>query len=113
MAKFLSSLIIAAVMGAAVVDAATPVVVFNLPLTVECRDVTPQRYEAAYRRKIFEAVIKISPQLLAGEEKDLKKLHYEISTGRQMPVVSFAPTERSEGSRVELPRNRDPSLRSG
>ena len=94
MAKFLSSLMVAAVMGAAVADAATPVVVFDLPLTVECRDVTPQRYEASYKRKIFEAVIKISPQLLAGDEKDLKKLHYEISTGQQMPVVSFAPSSQ-------------------
>ncbi|MGA7702769.1 MAG: hypothetical protein WCB27_24500, partial [Thermoguttaceae bacterium] len=82
------------ILGAAVADAETPVVVFDLPLTVECRDVTPQRYEASYRRKIFEAVVRISPQLLAGEEKDLKKLHYEISTAQQMPVVSFVPSSQ-------------------
>ena len=94
MVKFLSRLMVAAVMGVAVAHAETPVVVFDLPLTVECRDVTPQRYEASYQRKIFEAVIKISPQFLAGEEKDLKKLHYEISTEQQMPVVSFAPNSQ-------------------
>jgi hypothetical protein len=94
MAKALFILAIVVFLGAAVAHAATPVVVFDLPLTVECRDVTPQRYEASYKRKIFEAVIKISPQLLAGDEKDLKKLHYEISTGQQMPVVSFAPSSQ-------------------
>ena len=94
MAKSLSLLVAAAFLGAAVANAETPVVVFDLPLTVECRDVTPRRYEANYHRKIFEAVVKISPQLLAGEEKDLKKLHYEISTGQQMPVVSFAPSSQ-------------------
>ena len=94
MAKSLPLLLVAAFLGAAVADAETPVVVFDLPLTVECRDVTPQRYEASYHRKIFEAVVKISPQLLAGEEKDLKKLHYEISTAQQMPVVSFAPAHK-------------------
>src|SRR5664279_5518159 len=88
MAKFLATLIVVAVMGVAAAHAEVPAVVFDLPLAVECRDVTPPRYEANYQRKIFEAVIKISPQLVAGEEKDLKRLHYEISTGQQMPVVS-------------------------
>jgi hypothetical protein len=94
MARFLSRLMVVAVMGAAVANAETPTVVFDLPLTVECRDVTPHRYEASYQRKIFEAVVKISPQLLAGEEKDLKRLHYEISTEQQMPVISFAPSSQ-------------------
>ena len=92
MTKCLSLLIVA--MCVAVARAETPAVVFDLPFTVECRDVTPQRYEASYQRKIFEAVIKISPQLVAGEEKDLRKLHYEISTEQQMPVVSFAPSSQ-------------------
>ena len=74
------------------VRAETPAVVFDVPLTSECRDVTPQGFREAYRREIIEAVFKISPQLLAGEEKDLKLLHYEISTEQQMPVVSFLPS---------------------
>lgn len=71
--------------------AEAPLVVFDLPLTVECRDVTPKDYEDSYRKKVFEAVFKISPQLLAGDEKDLKRLHYEISTEQQMPIVSYLP----------------------
>ncbi len=60
----------AAILGVtAVAHAEPPLVVFDLPLTVECRDVTPQRYEASYQRKIFEAIIKISPELAAGKEK--------------------------------------------
>ena len=91
MPKFIPVLL---VLVANVAQAEVPAVVFDLPLTVECRDVTPQRYEASYQRKIFEAVIKISPQLQVGEEKDLKKLHYEISTEQQMPIVSYAPNSQ-------------------
>ncbi len=94
MARKLFGLLAVLVIGTVIAKAETPAVVFDLPLTVECRDVTPRRYEESYRRKIVEAVIKISPQLLAGEEKDLKRLHYEISTGQQMPVVSFAPSSQ-------------------
>jgi hypothetical protein len=71
--------------------AEVPVVVFDVPLTTECRDVTPQGFREAYQREIIEAVFKVSPQLMVGEEADLKKLHYEISTEQQMPVVSYLP----------------------
>jgi hypothetical protein len=71
--------------------AESPLVVFDVPFSVECRDVTPRDRQAASARKIIEAVVKISPQMYAGEEQDLKRLHYEISTGQQMPVVSFLP----------------------
>jgi hypothetical protein len=53
--------------------------------------VTPQGFREAYQREIIEAVFKVSPQLMAGEEANLKKLHYEISTEQQMPVVSYLP----------------------
>lgn len=85
----------AAILGLApAARAEAPAVVFDLPLTVECRDVTPKRYEESYRRKIVEAVIKLSPRLLAGDERDLKKLHYEISSEQQMPVVGYAPNSQ-------------------
>lgn len=79
------------ILGGTAGRAEIPVVVFDVPLTTECRDVTPQGFREAYQREIIEAVFKISPQLLAGEEKDLKRLHYEISTEQQMPVVHFLP----------------------
>jgi hypothetical protein len=68
------------------------VVVFDVPLIAECRDVTPRGFREAYQREIIEAVFKVSPQLVAGDESDLKKLHYEISTEQQMPVVSYLPS---------------------
>jgi hypothetical protein len=71
--------------------AEVPVVVFDVPLTTECREVTPKGFREAYHREIIEAVFKISPQLLTGDEKDLTRLHYEISTEQQMPVVHFLP----------------------
>ena len=71
--------------------AEVPIVVFDVPLITECRDVTPQGFREAYKREIIEAVFKVSPQLLEGEERDLKRLHYEISTEQQMPVVSYLP----------------------
>ncbi len=81
----------AVVLGGVASRAEVPVVVFDVPLTTECRDVTPQGFRQAYQREIIEAVFKISPKLLAGEEKDLTRLHYEISTEQQMPVVHFLP----------------------
>jgi|GEM_PF-1319883 len=71
--------------------AEVPLVVFDVPLTTECREVTPKGFRESYQREIIEAVFKISPQLLTGEEKDLTRLHYEISTEQQMPVVHFLP----------------------
>ena len=71
--------------------AEVPLVVFDVPLIAECRDVTPRGFREAYQRQIIEAVFKMSPQLVAGDESDLKKLLYEISTEQQMPVVSYLP----------------------
>jgi hypothetical protein len=71
--------------------AESPLVVFDVPFSVECRDVTPKERQAASARKIIEAVVKISPQMYAGEERDIRRLHYEISTEQQMPIVSFLP----------------------
>jgi hypothetical protein len=72
-------------------QAEVPVVVFDVPLTAECRDATPPGFREAYKRDVIEAVFKVSPQLLAGSERDLKRLHYEISTEQQMPVVGYLP----------------------
>ena len=80
--------------GGTAARAEVPLVVFDVPLIAECRDVTPKGFREAYKREIIEAVFKISPQLLAGEEKDLKRLHYEISTEQQMPVVSYLPSSQ-------------------
>lgn len=80
------------VLAGTATKAEVPVVVFDVPLITECRDVTPRGFREAYKREIIEAVFKISPQLLAGEEQDWKQLHYEISTEQQMPVVSFLPS---------------------
>ncbi len=74
--------------------AETPAVLFDIPFTVECRDVTPKGYEDAYKKKVIEAVFRISPQLVAGEESDLKKLHYEITSDRRTPVISYAPSSQ-------------------
>ena len=84
----------ALVLVAAAGKAEVPVVEFDVPLIAECRDVTPKGFREAYQREIIEAVFQISPQLRAGEEKDLKKLHYEISTEQQMPVISYAPSSQ-------------------
>jgi hypothetical protein len=77
---------------AAVAKAETPLVVFDTPLTAECRDVTPRGFRESYKREVIEVVFKVSPQLLSGDEKDLKRLHYEISTEQQMPVLGYLPS---------------------
>jgi len=84
----------AAVLVGSTGRAEVPVVVFDVPLISECREVTPKGFREAYQRQVIEAVFKVSPQLLAGDEKDLKRLHYEISTDQQMPVVSYLPSSQ-------------------
>ena len=69
-----------------------PLVAFDVPFTLACRDVTPMARRETYQRKIIEAVVKISPQLLSGEEGSLKRLHYEISSDGQMPVLGYLPS---------------------
>jgi hypothetical protein len=68
-----------------------PLVVFDVPFSAECRDVTPKNRAETYQRKIVEAVFRISPQVYSGQDTDVKRLRYEISTEQQMPVVSFLP----------------------
>lgn len=86
--------VIAAVLLYSGARAESPAILFDIPLIAECRDVTPKGFREAYKREIFEAVFKISPQLVAGDEKGLKRLHYEISTEQQMPVVGFLPNSQ-------------------
>jgi len=83
-----------AVLAGTASRAEVPLVVFDVPLIAECRDVTPKGFREAYKREVIEVVFKVSPQLLAGEEKDLKRLHYEISTEQQMPVVGYLPSSQ-------------------
>ena len=54
----------------------TPLVVFDLPLTIECRDVTPNVLRRATRERSWRQWSRFH-QLLAGEEKT-SALHYEI-----------------------------------
>lgn len=89
-----SILAAAAALVATVSKAEVPVVVFDVPLISECREVTPKGFREAYQRQVIEAVFRVSPQLLTGDEKDLKRLHYEISTDQQMPVVSYLPSSQ-------------------
>lgn len=91
-AKWFSALFLALIgLGQTIARAEAPLVVFDLPYTVECRDVTPKGYEASYGRTVLEAVFRISPRLMAGREKDLRRLHYEISTEQQMPILGYLP----------------------
>jgi hypothetical protein len=79
-------LLAAATLGGLATDAAAenPVVVFDVPLCVECRDAPPKARQAAHPRKIIKAVFKISPQMYAGKEKDLTRIRYEVSTEQQV-----------------------------
>ncbi len=91
--RWATAVTITSSLGAAAM-AEVPYVEFDVPLIAECRDVTPKGFREAYKREIIEAVFNVSPQLLAGEEKDLKRLHYEISTEQQMPVVGYLPSSQ-------------------
>lgn len=90
LACFVSALLFLAFVGTRA-EAEAPLVVFDMPFALECREVTPKGYRESYQKRVIEAVFKISPQLLAGEERDLRRLRYEISTEQQMPIVGYLP----------------------
>lgn len=93
-AIFVTALLLMIATRSRSVAADTPLVEFDVGYTIACKDTTPPEFaDRNPNRKIIEAVIAISPKLVAGNESDLLELYLEIySPDDQMPVISFAPS---------------------
>ena len=70
-----------------------PRVVFDMPYTVSCRDVTPPEFAAANPGdKLIEVKLGISSLLQAGKEQDLAQYFIRVETPqRTMEVIDFLP----------------------
>jgi hypothetical protein len=84
---------VAACFPSPVVWSAAPEVTFDIPFTIECRDVTPKGFRETHpSEKIIEAKFRVSMRITKGIEKDIKDLVYVIdSPERRLNVSDFIP----------------------
>lgn len=75
-------------------------VVFDLPLTVECRDVSPTDFAEAHPTlKVIEAKFKISARIAAGSESDIVDFLYIIaSPDKKMRFQDYLPNTALESA---------------
>lgn len=75
-------------------------VVFDLPLTVECRDVSPTDFEEAHPTlKVIEAKFRISARIVAGSESDIVDFLYVIaSPDKKMRFQDYLPNTALEST---------------
>jgi hypothetical protein len=75
-------------------------VVFDLPETVECRDVTPQDFAQAHPAlKVIEARFRISARMASGSESDIVDFLYIIaSPDKQMRFQDYLPNTSLEST---------------
>jgi len=82
--------------------AAETVVVFDLPTSVACRDITPEGFaQANPDRRVFEARLEISTRI-AGEEAPIEELAFEfISPDGRWAVYDYFPRTTVEAEFAE------------
>jgi hypothetical protein len=75
-------------------------IVFDLPLTVECRDATPPDFAAAHPTlKVIEAKFQISARIVAGSESDIVDFLYIIaSPDRKLRFQDYLPNTMLESA---------------
>ncbi len=75
-------------------------VVFDLPLTVECRDVSPAGFaESNPTLKVIEAKFRVSARIVAGVESDVVDFMYIIaSPDRKMKFQDYLPNTMLESA---------------
>ena len=83
-------------------------VLFDLPDTIECTDVTPQNFAANHPDlKVIEAKLRISARIPEGKETDLVDFLYMItSAGMRMKIQDYLPNTTLEstvqGDQIEI-----------
>ena len=83
-------------------------VVFDLPDTIECTVVTPQKFAANHPDlKVIEAKVRISARILDGNQADIVDFLYMItSPGLHMKIQDFLPNTTLEstvqGDQIEI-----------
>ncbi len=74
-------------------------VAFDLPASIECRDVTPPGFAAADYLKVIEGKLRISARLLDGAEGEIVDFVYEIrNTDRRLRFQDYLPNTTLESA---------------
>ena len=88
--------------------AADTQVIFDLPDTIECTDVTPEKFAANHPDlKVIEAKLRISARIPEGSETDIVDFLYMItSPGMRMKIQDYLPNTTLEstvqGDQIEI-----------
>lgn len=80
--------------------AAEPRLAFDFGRTLECRDVTPPKFAAAYPdERVVECTLRLSVYLSEGDMADVETLRVEISDcDQRLRVFDFSPRTRLEAA---------------
>ncbi len=98
--RWLSTASLLATLVAAKASAAE--IAFDLPASIECRDVTPPGFAAAEYLKVVEGKLRISARLLDGAESDIVDFVYEIrNTDRRLRFQDYLPNTTLESAVAE------------
>jgi hypothetical protein len=97
------TLIVALLISAAPAFAVETRIAFDLPSSIECRDVTPKEFAAAHPAlKVIEAKFRISARVIDGNASDIIDFLYVLeSTHKSLRVQDYLPNTTLESSVVE------------
>ncbi len=74
-------------------------VAFDLPSSIECRDVTSVDFAAAHPDlKMVEASLRISARLVSGEASEITEFFYSFRTEPHMRILTYSPNTTLESS---------------
>jgi hypothetical protein len=78
-------------------------VIFDLPETIECRDVTPKDFAAAHPSlKVIEGKFRVSARIVVGVESDIVDFLYIVaSPDRKMRFQDYLPNTTLESTAVD------------
>jgi hypothetical protein len=77
-------------------------VAFDLPSSIECRDVTPANFATANPTlKVVEAKVRISARLVEGTPAEIVEFFYVLRTARAMRVKDYLPNTKLESAVAE------------
>jgi hypothetical protein len=94
-------------------------VIFDLPETIECREVSPKKFAASHPSlKVIEAKLRISARITDGPETDIVDFLYMItSPGLHMKIQDYLPNTTLEstvqGDQIEIADTNESSTSSG
>ena len=95
----LAAVVLSLVAGDVAAPARGAEVAFDLPSSIECRDVTSIDFAAAHPDlKMVEASLRISARLTSGEADEITEFFYSFRTEPHMRILSYSPNTTLESS---------------